>query len=125
MPGAKRAVIVGFDYFVRFLARLINERSQHWHAQFFSSTHVDTVRALLASRRADAERKRLNRARNRTVEIPTAGSNRRVEDSNERRFRAETELIEAQTKLHLAHAEEHLAHADEARARAEDLRSAL
>ncbi len=54
MPGVKRAVIVGFDYYGRFLARLINERSQRWRARFYSSTHVDTVRALLASRRADA-----------------------------------------------------------------------
>jgi hypothetical protein len=50
----RRGVIVGFDYYGRYLANLINEHSEHWSLRFFDATRIDTLRAILAMRKADA-----------------------------------------------------------------------
>ena len=54
MSRIKRAVVVGFDYYSHFLADLVNEHSQHWKLHAYDDTRLDTVRALLAMRKADA-----------------------------------------------------------------------
>lgn len=50
----RRAVVVGFDYYAQFLARLINQHSAAWRLRAFDSSRLGTVRALLAMRSADA-----------------------------------------------------------------------
>ena len=54
MPIQRRAVVVGFDYHARYLARVMNEHSQSWHLEAFSGTRLGTLRALWALRDADA-----------------------------------------------------------------------
>jgi glycosyltransferase involved in cell wall biosynthesis len=50
----RRGVVVGFDYYGRYLADLVNEHSEHWSLQFFDAKRVGTLRAILAMRKADA-----------------------------------------------------------------------
>lgn len=50
----RRAVVVGFDYYAHFLARLINEHSQHWQLRAFDGSRMGTIRALYAMRHASA-----------------------------------------------------------------------
>lgn len=50
----KRAVVVGLDYFAKFMADLINEHSSSWRFAAYDSSRVGTLRALFALRRADA-----------------------------------------------------------------------
>lgn len=54
MSAMRHAVVVGFDYYANFLARLMNEHSQRWRLRAFSASRFGTLRALLALRRADA-----------------------------------------------------------------------
>ncbi len=49
-----RAVVVGFEYYGRFLAKLVNERSEKWRLSFFGSSRIETVKALIAASNADA-----------------------------------------------------------------------
>lgn len=50
----KRAVVVGFDYYAKFLADLVNEHPLGWRLSSFDSSRIGTMRALLALRNADA-----------------------------------------------------------------------
>jgi hypothetical protein len=50
----RRAIVVGFDYYGRYLADLINEHSQRWSVRYFDTSRMQTIRALLAMRSADA-----------------------------------------------------------------------
>lgn len=50
----RRAVVVGFEYYGKFLSKLVNEHSNRWHLEFFGGTRVGTVRAMLATCVADA-----------------------------------------------------------------------
>ncbi|MGZ3497429.1 MAG: hypothetical protein ACXWNK_01615 [Vulcanimicrobiaceae bacterium] len=54
MNVKRRAVIVGFDYYARYLAQLMNELSDHWELQAFDSSRIGTARALWTIRHADA-----------------------------------------------------------------------
>lgn len=54
MTKKRRAVVVGFDYYAQFLARLVNEHSARWHLRAYDASRTGTIRALLAMRRADA-----------------------------------------------------------------------
>ncbi len=47
------AVVVGFDYHARYLARVLNQHSKRWRLEAFNASRVGTLRALLALRRAD------------------------------------------------------------------------
>jgi hypothetical protein len=49
----RRAVVVGFDYHARYLARVMNRYSRHWRFETFSATRASLVRAFFAVRRAD------------------------------------------------------------------------
>lgn len=50
----RRAVVVGFQYYAKFLADLMNQHSQRWELQAFREKRGQTLRALLALRNADA-----------------------------------------------------------------------
>lgn len=50
----KEAIVVGFDYYGRFLSTLMNERSERWHLTFYGSGKLDALRAMFAARSADA-----------------------------------------------------------------------
>lgn len=50
----RKAVVVGFDYYGDFLSKLINEFSTEWTLQFFPSSRLHTMRAMLAAMSADA-----------------------------------------------------------------------
>lgn len=52
--GMRRAVVVGFDYYGRFLAKLINQFSRRWTLSYFGSSRLETVRASIAALSADA-----------------------------------------------------------------------
>jgi glycosyltransferase involved in cell wall biosynthesis len=54
MNGKRRGVVVGFDYYAKFLADLIDEESKVWQLKAYDSTRLGTLRALLALRDADA-----------------------------------------------------------------------
>ena len=54
MERLRRAVVVGFDYYAKFLAELIDERRGHWHLTYYSSSRWGTMRALAAIPNADA-----------------------------------------------------------------------
>lgn len=54
MNKRRKAVVVGFDYYARYLARLINERSPHWRLRAFPASRVGLLRALWSLRTADA-----------------------------------------------------------------------
>lgn len=53
-PRKRRAVVVGFEYYGRFLARLVNEHSETWRLSFFGASRIETLKALIAASRADA-----------------------------------------------------------------------
>src|SRR5215469_7741908 len=53
MKPSRYAVVVGFDYHARYLARVLNAHSRHWRVDAFAGTRTGIVRALLALRRAD------------------------------------------------------------------------
>jgi glycosyltransferase involved in cell wall biosynthesis len=50
----KRAIVVGFDYYARYLANLMKERSDRWRLSAYPSSRLGTARALWAMRNADA-----------------------------------------------------------------------
>jgi len=50
----RRAVVVGFDYYARFLADLMNEHSRGWRLRAYGSSRAGTLRAMLALRHADS-----------------------------------------------------------------------
>lgn len=50
----RRAIVVGFDYYAKFLTTLMNEHSQTWRLQTFRRDRYGTIRALMALRGADA-----------------------------------------------------------------------
>lgn len=50
----RRAVVVGFDYFARYLSQLVNEHANDWRLEFFSGTRIGMMRALVRLRGADA-----------------------------------------------------------------------
>ncbi len=50
----RRAIVLGFEYHARYLARVMNRHSPQWEFAAYSNTRLGTVRALLALRRADA-----------------------------------------------------------------------
>lgn len=50
----RRAIVVGFDYYAKFLTSLVNEHSQTWSLQTFRRDRYGTIRALMALRRANA-----------------------------------------------------------------------
>jgi glycosyltransferase involved in cell wall biosynthesis len=50
----RRALVVGFDYYGRFLASLINEHAPHWRLGYRSAGRVQTVLSLIDACRADA-----------------------------------------------------------------------
>jgi glycosyltransferase involved in cell wall biosynthesis len=52
--GKQHAIVVGFDYHAQYFARLINAHSERWSLRFYGRTRFDTLRALVAMRRADA-----------------------------------------------------------------------
>jgi len=47
------AVVVGFDYHARYLARVLNAHAPHWNVEAFAGTRFGTARALLALAKAD------------------------------------------------------------------------
>jgi glycosyltransferase involved in cell wall biosynthesis len=47
-------VVVGFDYYARYLSNLMNARSRNWRLQAYPSTRLGTAHALWALRKADA-----------------------------------------------------------------------
>jgi glycosyltransferase involved in cell wall biosynthesis len=49
----RRAVVVGFDYHARYLARVLNEHAVGWHLTAFAGSRLGTLRALWALREAD------------------------------------------------------------------------
>jgi glycosyltransferase involved in cell wall biosynthesis len=51
---ARRAIVVGFEYYGRFLARLINEQSDGWHLRFYEGSRLGTLQAMIAACTADA-----------------------------------------------------------------------
>ena len=50
----KEAIVVGFDYYGRFLSALVNERSERWHLTYYGAGKFDALRGILAARSADA-----------------------------------------------------------------------
>jgi glycosyltransferase involved in cell wall biosynthesis len=50
----KRALVVGFDYYGRFLARLIDEHAPSWRLHYRSADRVQTVLSLIDACRVDA-----------------------------------------------------------------------
>jgi len=52
--GRRQAIVVGFNYYGRFLANLINEQSTSWHLRYYPSTRVSMMRAFWDARAADA-----------------------------------------------------------------------
>ena len=50
----RRALVVGFDYYGKFLAELVNEQAPHWHLQFHSAGRVQTALSLIDACRVDA-----------------------------------------------------------------------
>ena len=53
MSAKRYAVVVGFDYHAKYLARVLNEYSEGWHLDAFAGTRAGTMRALWALRGAD------------------------------------------------------------------------
>ena len=51
--GRRQVIVVGFNYYGRFLANLINEQSTSWHLQYYPSTRSGMVRAFWDAREAD------------------------------------------------------------------------
>jgi glycosyltransferase involved in cell wall biosynthesis len=52
--GRRHAIVVGFDYYGRFLAGLINEQSDTWRLTYYPSTRLGMIRAFWDARGADA-----------------------------------------------------------------------
>jgi hypothetical protein len=53
MNDVLRGIVVGFEYYARYLAALLNERSARWRLQAFPNSRMGILRALWALRRAD------------------------------------------------------------------------
>ncbi len=53
-PRMRRALVLGFDYYGRYLARLINEHSDAWQLTYRSSSRVETMFAIAQARTVDA-----------------------------------------------------------------------
>jgi hypothetical protein len=54
MKRKRRAIVVGLEYYAKFLADLMNEHSESWEVQAFRQKRAGAFRALLALRSADA-----------------------------------------------------------------------
>lgn len=54
MNRRKRGVIVGFDYYSKYLASLVNEHSSAWRLRAFGNSRAGTLAALWELRHADA-----------------------------------------------------------------------
>lgn len=54
MNKKRRAVVIGFQYYAKFVADLMNEHSERWEMRAFKERRWETLRALLALRKADA-----------------------------------------------------------------------
>jgi hypothetical protein len=54
MKKRRKAVVIGFDYYARYLARLINERSLNWRLRAFPASRLGVLRALWSLRTANA-----------------------------------------------------------------------
>jgi hypothetical protein len=50
----RHALVVGFDYYGRFLAQLMNEQSKDWRLTYCSASRLDTLRAAALACRVDA-----------------------------------------------------------------------
>lgn len=50
----KRAVVVGFDYYAKFLAEMMTAETSEWRMSAYDSSRIGTLRAINALRRADA-----------------------------------------------------------------------
>ncbi|MBV8655681.1 MAG: hypothetical protein JO160_06505, partial [Candidatus Eremiobacteraeota bacterium] len=53
MKRSRYAVVVGFDYHIRYLARVLNAHSRRWRVEAFPGTRAGIMAALWALRRAD------------------------------------------------------------------------
>lgn len=53
MTPTRRAIVVGFDYHAKYLARVLNEHSTHWQIRAFPSTRRGVLAALWALRKSD------------------------------------------------------------------------
>jgi hypothetical protein len=53
MSATRRAVVVGFDYHAKYLARVLNEHSKRWRLRAFPSSRRGVLGALWALRRCD------------------------------------------------------------------------
>ena len=47
-PRRRTGVVVGFEYYGRFLAGLVNEHSDSWELSYFGASKLDTVRSIFA-----------------------------------------------------------------------------
>ncbi|MGB6987170.1 MAG: hypothetical protein WBD74_14455, partial [Candidatus Aquilonibacter sp.] len=54
MIRQRRALVVGFDYYGKFLARLINEHAPHWRLQYRSARRIQTALSLIDACQVDA-----------------------------------------------------------------------
>src|SRR5690349_17736180 len=50
----RRGIIVGFPYYGRYLAQLVNERSNTWTLEYLGETYLSRLRGLFEMRRCDA-----------------------------------------------------------------------
>jgi hypothetical protein len=50
----RRALVVGFDYYGKFLAKLVNEHAPHWQLQFHSAGRIQTALSLIDACRVNA-----------------------------------------------------------------------
>jgi glycosyltransferase involved in cell wall biosynthesis len=53
VSASRYAVVVGFDYHARYLARVLNAHSRHWRVEAFAGSRSGIARALMALHRAD------------------------------------------------------------------------
>lgn len=53
MSSVRKALVVGFDYHAKYLARVLNEHSNRWQLRAFPSTRRGVLAALWALRRCD------------------------------------------------------------------------
>jgi glycosyltransferase involved in cell wall biosynthesis len=53
VTSTRRAIVVGFDYHAKYLARVLNEHSTRWQLRAFPSTRRGILGALWALRRCD------------------------------------------------------------------------
>jgi hypothetical protein len=54
MTRQQRALVVGFDYYGNFLAKLINEHAPHWRLQYRSAGRIQTLLSFVDACRVDA-----------------------------------------------------------------------